>query len=171
MGKINLDTKLLDIKFGERDSRIRAALFDLGLSFKTLRDLVRCKDSLIRKQKTIFYDEMKDIYNTLDKYGLKLDMSLPEMAEYEGKPLSYEMMKVEESEFKGKTEGASFSDTRGNVLYPSGDNLAVKVHDLAKEILLAELKINNIGDDEFLAESSVRLARLFYKELKKQMTI
>lgn len=166
MEKINLDTKLLDINFGERDSRIRAALFDLGLSFKTLRDLVSCKDSLIRKQKTILYDEMRDIYNTLDKYGLKLDMSLPEMAEYEGKPLSYEMMKVEESEFKGK-----FSDTKGNVLYPSGDNLAVKVHDLAKEILLAELKMNNIGDDGFLAESSVRLARLFYKELKKQMTI
>ena len=166
MEKINLDTKLLDIKFGERDPRIRAALFDLGLSFKTLRDLVRCKDSLIRKQKTIFYDEMRDMYNTLDKYGLKLDMSLPEMAEYEGKPLSYEMMKVEESEFKGK-----FSDTKGNVLYPSGDDLAVKVHDLAKEILLAELKMNNIGDDGFLAESSVRLARLFYKELKKQMTI
>ena len=166
MEKINLDTKLLDIKFGERDPRIRAALFDLGLSFKTLRDLVRCKDSLIRKQKTIFYDEMRDMYNTLDKYGLKLDMSLPEMAEYEGKPLSYEMMKIEESEFKGK-----FSDTKGNVLYPSGDDLAVKVHDLAKEILLAELKMNNIGDDGFLAESSVRLARLFYKELKKQMTI
>lgn len=166
MEKINLDTKLLDINFGERESRIRAALFDLGLSSKTLRDLVSCKDSLIRKQKTILYDEMNDIYNTLDKYGLKLDMSLPEMAEYEGKPLSYEMMKVEESGFKGK-----FSDTKGNALYPSGDDLAVKVHDLAKEILLAELKMNNIGDDEFLAERSVRLARLFYKELKKQMTI
>ena len=166
METIDLDTKLLDINFGERDSRIRAALYDLGLSFKTLRDLVSCKDSLIRKQKTIFYDEMRDIYNTLDKYGLRLDMSLPEMAEYEGKPLSYETMKVEESEFKGK-----FSDTKGNVLYSSGDDLAVKVHDLAKEILLAELKMNNIGDDEFLAESSVRLARLFYKELKKQMTI
>ena len=166
MEKINLDTKLLDINFGERDSRIRAALFDLGLSFKTLRDLVSCKDSLIRKQKTILYDEMRDIYNTLDKYGLKLDMSLPEMAEYEGKPLSYEMMKVEESEFKGK-----FSDTKGNVLHPSGDDIAAKVHDLAKEILLAGLKMNNISDDEFLAESSVRLARLFYKELKKQMTI
>ena len=166
MEKINLDTKLLDIKFGERDSRIRAALFDLGLSFKTLRDLVRCKDSLIRKQKTIRDTEMSDIHNILDKYGLNLDMSLPDMAEYEGKSLSYEMMKVEESEFKGK-----FSDTKGTVLYSSGDDLAVKVHDLAKEILLAELKMNNIGDDEFLAESSVRLARLFYKELKKQMTI
>lgn len=156
MEKVNLDTRVDDIFF---DVRIRSCLRRYYV--KTLRQLVAISCIGILKMHELDKKSRTVIEVWLEARGLHLEMTKEEIAEYEGVPAKAEEEKEE----------VLFSDSKGNVLYSSGDDLAVKVHDLAKEILLAELKMNNIGDDEFLAESSVRLARLFYKELKKQMTI
>lgn len=156
MEKVSLDTLVDDIFF---DVRIRSCLRRYYV--KTLRQLVAISCIGILKMHELDKKSRTVIEVWLEARGLHLEMTKEEIAEYEGVPAKAEEEKEE----------VLFSDSKGNVLYSSGDDLAVKVHDLAKEILLAELKMNNIGDDEFLAESSVRLARLFYKELKKQMTI
>ena len=113
MEKINLDTPLTDITFYKHNTRIHNILCGGSMTLKTVRELIRCEKSLLKWQRNMGKSAMNVIYDTLEKYGLTLEMPLADIALYENKTIADEV-KIEDEMKKELEErqkaGRTFSD-------------------------------------------------------------
>ena len=142
MGKINLDTPLTDITFYKHNTRIHNILCGF-MHLKTVRELIRCEKSALRKQRNMGKSAMNVIYDTLEKYGLTLEMCLADIAIYENKPIADEvkiegeiMKELEERQKAGRTFSDALEDLRPYV----SDEMRCEIYRFAVNLLLERVK-------------------------------
>lgn len=142
MGKINLDTPLTDITFYKHNTRIHNILCGF-MNLKTVRELIRCEKSTLRKQRNMGKSAINVIYDTLEKYGLTLEMPLADIAIYENKSIANEL-KIEdemkkELEERQKAAG-TFSDALEDLRPYVSDEMRCEIYRFAVNLLLERVK-------------------------------
>lgn len=196
MEKINLDTPLTDITFYKHNTRIHNILCGF-MNLKTVRELIRCEKSTLRNQRNMGKSAMNVIYDTLEKYGLTLEMPLADIAIYENKSIADEV-KIEDEMNKELEErqraGRTFSDALEEypaikteetpssaeeevlgkavkeVFQTQGINLEQEVFWLAKEIFLHDMRkygYSSHSAAQCAASVAVRLYTEVNEKLKK----
>lgn len=142
MEKINLDTPLTDITFYKHNTRIHNILCGF-MNLKTVRELIRCEKSTLRKQRNMGKSAINIIYDTLEKYGLTLEMPLADIALYENKPIADEvkiegeiMKELEERQKAART----FSDALEDLKPYVSDEMRCEIYRFAVNLLLERVK-------------------------------
>ena len=143
MEKINLDTPLTDITFYKHNTRIHNILCGGSMTLKTVRELIRCEKSLLKWQRNMGKSAMNVIYDTLEKYGLTLEMPLADIALYENKTIADEV-KIE-GEMKKELEerqkaGRTFSDALEDLRPYVSDEMRCEIYRFAVNLLLERVK-------------------------------
>ena len=142
MEKINLDTPLTDITFYKHNTRIHNILCGF-MHLKTVRELIRCEKSTLRKQRNMGTGAMNVIYDTLEKYGLTLEMCLADIALYENKPIADEV-KIEGEIMKAleerQKEARTFSDALEDLRPYISDEMRCEIYRFAVNLLLERVK-------------------------------
>ena len=142
MGKINLDTPLTDITFYKHNTRIHNILCGF-MHLKTVRELIRCEKSTLRKQRNMGTGALNVIYDTLEKYGLTLEMCLADIAIYENKSIADEV-KIEDEMNKELEErqkaGRTFSDALEDLRPYVSDEMRCEIYRFAVNLLLERVK-------------------------------
>ena len=143
MEKINLDTPLTDITFYKHNTRIHNILCGGSMTLKTVRELIRCEKSLLKWQRNMGKSAMNVIYDTLEKYGLTLEMPLADIALYENKSIADEVkiedemkMELEERQKAGRT----FSDALEDLIPYVSDEMRCEIYRFAVNLLLERVK-------------------------------
>ena len=143
MGKINLDTPLTDITFYKHNTRIHNILCGGSMTLKTVRELIRCEKSLLKWQRNMGKSAMNVIYDTLEKYGLTLEMPLADIALYENKTIADEV-KIEDEMKKELEErqkaGRTFSDALEDLRPYVSDEMRCEIYRFAVNLLLERVK-------------------------------
>ena len=142
MEKINLDTPLTDITFYKHNTRIHNILCGF-MNLKTVRELIRCDKSFLKIQRNMGLGAINVIYDTLEKYGLTLEMCLADIAFYENKPIADEvkiegeiMKALEERQKAARTFSDSLEDLRPYV----SDEMRCEIYRFAVTLLLERVK-------------------------------
>ena len=142
MEKINLDTPLTDITFYKHNTRIHNILCGF-MHLKTVRELIRCEKSTLRKQRNMGLGAINVIYDTLEKYGLTLEMCLADIALYENKPIADEvkiegeiMKELEERQKAARTFSDALEDLRPYI----SDEMRCEIYRFAVNLLLERVK-------------------------------
>lgn len=142
MEKINLDTPLTDITFYKHNTRIHNILCGF-MHLKTVRELIRCEKSTLRKQRNMGLGAINVIYDTLEKYGLTLEMCLADIAIYENKPIADEV-KIEDEMKKAleerQKEARTFSDALEDLRPYVSDEMRCEIYRFAVNLLLERVK-------------------------------
>ena len=142
MEKINLDTPLTDITFYKHNTRIHNILCGF-MNLKTVRELIRCEKSLLKLQRNMGKSAMNVIYDTLEKYGLTLEMPLADIALYENKSIADEV-KIEDEMKKELEErqkaGRTFSDALEDLRPYISDEMRCEIYRFAVNLLLERVK-------------------------------
>ncbi len=142
MEKINLDTPLTDITFYKHNTRIHNILCGF-MNMKTVRELIRCEKSTLRKQRNMGTGALNVIYDTLEKYGLTLEMCLADIAIYENKPIADEV-KIEDEIMKAleerQKEARTFSDALEDLRPYISDEMRCEIYRFAVNLLLERVK-------------------------------
>ena len=142
MEKINLDTPLTDITFYKHNTRIHNILCGF-MHLKTVRELIRCEKSTLRKQRNMGTGALNVIYDTLEKYGLTLEMCLADIAIYENKSIADEV-KIEDEMNKELEErqkaGRTFSDALEDLRPYVSDEMRCEIYRFAVNLLLERVK-------------------------------
>ena len=143
MEKINLDTPLTDITFYKHNTRIHNILCGGSMTLKTVRELIRCEKSLLKWQRNMGKSAMNVIYDTLEKYGLTLEMPLADIALYENKSIADEL-KIEDEMKKELEErqkaGRTFSDALEDLRPYVSDEMRCEIYRFAVNLLLERVK-------------------------------
>ena len=143
MEKINLDTPLTDITFYKHNTRIHNILCGGSMTLKTVRELIRCEKSLLKLQRNMGKSAMNVIYDTLEKYGLTLEMPLADIALYENKSIADEV-KIEDEMKKELEErqkaGRTFSDALEDLRPYISDEMRCEIYRFAVNLLLERVK-------------------------------
>ena len=143
MEKINLDTPLTDITFYKHNTRIHNILCGGSMTLKTVRELIRCEKSLLKWQRNMGKSAMNVIYDTLEKYGLTLEMPLADIALYENKSIADEV-KIEDEMKKELEErqkaGRTFSDALEDLRPYVSDEMRCEIYRFAVSLLLERVK-------------------------------
>ena len=143
MEKINLDTPLTDITFYKHNTRIHNILCGGSMTLKTVRELIRCEKSLLKWQRNMGKSAMNVIYDTLEKYGLTLEMPLADIAMYESKTIADEG-KIEDEMKKELEErqkaGRTFSDALEDLRPYVSDEMRCEIYRFAVSLLLERVK-------------------------------
>ena len=143
MEKINLDTPLTDITFYKHNTRIHNILCGGSMTLKTVRELIRCEKSLLKLQRNMGKSAMNVIYDTLEKYGLTLEMPLADIALYENKSIADEV-KIEDEMKKELEErqkaGRTFSDALEDLRPYVSDEMRCEIYRFAVNLLLERVK-------------------------------
>ena len=143
MEKINLDTPLTDITFYKHNTRIHNILCGGSMTLKTVRELIRCEKSLLKLQRNMGKSAMNVIYDTLEKYGLTLEMPLADIALYENKSIADEL-KIEDEMKKELEErqkaGRTFSDALEDLRPYVSDEMRCEIYRFAVNLLLERVK-------------------------------
>ena len=143
MEKINLDTPLTDITFYKHNTRIHNILCGGSMTLKTVRELIRCEKSLLKWQRNMGKSAMNVIYDTLEKYGLTLEMPLADIALYENKTIADEV-KIEDEMKKELEErqkaGRTFSDALEDLRPYISDETKCEIYRFAVNLLLERVK-------------------------------
>ena len=143
MEKINLDTPLTDITFYKHNTRIHNILCGGSMTLKTVRELIRCEKSLLKWQRNMGKSAMNVIYDTLEKYGLTLEMPLADIALYENKSIADEV-KIEDEMKKELEErqkaGRTFSDALEDLRPYVSDEMRCEIYRFAVNLLLERVK-------------------------------
>lgn len=143
MEKINLDTPLTDITFYKHNTRIHNILCGGSMTLKTVRELIRCEKSLLKWQRNMGKSAMNVIYDTLEKYGLTLEMPLADIALYENKTIADEV-KIEDEMKKELEErqkaGRTFSDALEDLRPYVSDEMRCEIYRFAVNLLLERVK-------------------------------
>ena len=143
MEKINLDTPLTDITFYKHNTRIHNILRNGSMTLKTVRELIRCEKSLLKWQRNMGKSAMNVIYETLEKYGLTLEMPLADIALYENKSIADEV-KIEDEMKKELKErqkaGRTFSDALEDLRPYVSDEMRCEIYRFAVNLLLERVK-------------------------------
>ena len=143
MEKINLDTPLTDITFYKHNTRIHNILCGGSMTLKTVRELIRCEKSLLKWQRNMGKSAMNVIYDTLEKYGLTLEMPLADIALYENKTIADEV-KIEDEMKKELEErqkaGRTFSDALEDLRPYVSDEMRCEIYRFAVSLLLERVK-------------------------------
>ena len=181
MGKVNLDTLVKDIYFGEPDVRIMNCLKRYDV--ETLRQLVAISRTGILDMRNMGAISRTTIENWLDARGLRLGMTKEEIAEYEGATAETEegkeeaavatevehpMIKTEET--PPPTEEEVLEKAVEEVCQNQGINLEHEVFWLAKEIFLHDMRkygYSGHSAAECAASVAVRLYTEVNDKLKK----
>ena len=167
MEKVNLDTLVYDIYFGEPDVRITNCLrcYDV----KTLRQLVAISREAILDMRNMGKKSRMVIEDWLESKGLHLGMTKEEIAEYEGAPAE---TKEEEGE-------VVFSDTKEDLFPDSNDliksfiseEMRCEVYRLTGNLLLEYIRKGgrypHMADLCGAAVTAVELYKKVRDELKK----
>lgn len=142
MEKINLDTPLTDITFYKHNTRIHNILCGF-MNLKTVRELIRCEKSTLRKQRNMGKSAMNVIYDALEKYGLTLEMCLADIAIYENKSIADEV-KIEDEIMKAleerQKEARTFSDALEDLRPYISDEMRCEIYRFAVSLLLERVK-------------------------------
>ena len=142
MEKIYLDTPLTDITFYKHNTRIHNILCGF-MHLKTVRELIRCEKSTLRKQRNMGTGALNVIYDTLEKYGLTLEMCLADIALYENKPIADEV-KIENEIMKAleerEKEARTFSDALEDLRPYISDEMRCEIYRFAVNLLLERVK-------------------------------
>lgn len=142
MEKINLDTPLTDITFYKHNTRIHNILCGF-MNLKTVRELIRCEKSTLRKQRNMGTGALNVIYDTLEEYGLTLEMPIADIAIYENKSIADEV-KIEEEMNKALEErqkaGRTFSDSLEDLRPYVSDEMRCEIYRFAVNLLLERVK-------------------------------
>ena len=142
MEKIYLDTPLTDITFYKHNTRIHNILCGF-MHLKTVRELIRCEKSTLRKQRNMGTGAMNVIYDTLEKYGLTLEMCLADIAIYENKSIADEV-KIEDEIMKAleerQKEARTFSDALEDLRPYVSDEMRCEIYRFAVNLLLERVK-------------------------------
>ena len=142
MEKINLDTPLTDITFYKHNTRIHNILCAF-MNLKTVRELIRCDKSSLKIQRNMGTGAMNVIYDTLEKYGLTLEMPLADIAIYENKTIANEL-KIEDEMKKELEErqkaGRTFSDALEDLRPYISDEMRCEIYRFAVNLLLERVK-------------------------------
>ena len=142
MGKINLDTPLTDITFYKHNTRIHNILRGFA-NLKTVRELIRCDKSFLKTQRNMGTSAINVIYDTLEKYGLTLEMCLADIAIYENKSIADEV-KIEDEMNKELEErqkaGRTFSDALEDLRPYVSDEMRCEIYRFAVNLLLERVK-------------------------------
>ena len=181
MEKVNLDTLVKDIYFGEPDVRIMNCLKRYDV--ETLRQLVAISRTGILDMRNMGAISRTTIENWLDARGLRLGMTKEEIAEYEGATAETEegkeeaavatevehpMIKTEET--PPPTEEEVLEKAVEEVFQNQGINLEHEVFWLAKEIFLHDMRkygYSGHSAAECAASVAVRLYTEVNDKLKK----
>ena len=181
MEKVNLDTLVCDIYFGEPDVRIMNCLKRYDV--ETLRQLVVISRTAILDMRNMGAISRTTIENWLYARGLRLGMSKEEIAEYEGATAETEegkeeaavatevehpMIKTEET--PPPTEDEVLEKAVEEVFQNQGINLEHEVFWLAKEIFLHDMRkygYSGHSAAECAASVAVRLYTEVNDKLKK----
>ena len=142
MEKINLDTPLTDITFYKHNTRIHNILCGF-MHLKTVRELIRCDKSFLKIQRNMGLGAINVIYDTLEKYGLTLEMCLADIAIYENKSIADEV-KIEdemnkELEVRQKA-GRTFSDALEDLRPYISDEMKCEIYRFAVNLLLERVE-------------------------------
>lgn len=173
MEKINLDTPLTDITFYKHNTRIHNILCGF-MNLKTVRELIRCEKSTLRKQRNMGKSAINVIYDTLEKYGLTLEMCLADIALYENKPIADEvkiegeiMKELEERQKAARTFSDALEDLRPYV----SDEMRCEIYRFAVNLLLERVKRNGnypcYKDIEYAVTRAAEVYEVLNKELGK----
>ena len=142
MEKINLDTPLTDITFYKHNTRIHNILCGF-MNLKTVRELIRCDKSFLKIQRNMGTGALNVIYDTLEKYGLTLEMPLADIALYENKTIADEV-KIEDEMKKELEErqkaGRTFSDALEDLRPYVSDEMRCEIYRFAVNLLLERVK-------------------------------
>ena len=176
MEKVNLDTLVKDIYFGEPDVRIMNCLKRYDV--ETLRQLVAISRTGILDIRNMGKKSRMAIEGWLDDRGLHLGMTKEEIAEYEGVPAEIEEGKEEAAvatevehpmikteEILPPTEDEVLEKAVEEVFQNQDINLEYEVFLLAKEIFLRRMRDNDFPT-EFIAMRSAQVAIDLYKSVK-----
>ena len=179
MEKVNLDTLVGDIYFGEPDVRIMNCLrrYDVG----TLRQLIAISREAMLDMRNMGKKSRMVIEDWLEDHGLHLGMTEEEIAEYEGvtaeteegkeeaavaTEVEHPMIKTEET--PPPTEDEVLEKAVEEVFQTQGINLEHEVFLLAKEIFLHDMRKNNHAS-HFRADYSASIAIALYKDVKDEL--
>ena len=142
MEKINLDTPLTDITFYKHNTRIHNILCGF-MNLKTVRELIRCEKSTLRKQRNMGKSAINIINDTLEKYGLTFEMCLADIAIYENRSIADEV-KIEDEMKKGLEErqkaARTFSDSLEDLRPYVSDEMRCEIYRFAVNLLLERVK-------------------------------
>ena len=181
MEKVNLDTLVDDIYFGEPDTRIRNCL--RWRDVETLRQLVAISREAILDMRNMGKKSRMAIEDWLEARGLHLGMNGEEIVEYEGVAVEIEegkeeatataevehpMIKTEET--PPPTEEEVLEKAVEEVFQTQGINLEQEVFWLAKEIFLHDMRkygYSGHSAAECAASVAVRLYTEVNDKLKK----
>lgn len=171
MEKINLDTPLTDITFYKHNTRIHNILCGF-MNLKTVRELIRCEKSTLRKQRNMGKSAINVIYDTLEKYGLTLEMCLADIALYENKPIADEvkiegeiMKELEERQKAARTFSDALEDLRPYV----SDEMRCEIYRFAVNLLLERVKRDGYYPCYKDIESAVTKATEVYEVVNKKL--
>lgn len=177
MEKVNLDTLVDNIYFGEPEMRIINCLCFYNV--ETLRQLVAYSREDILKMRNMGAISRRTIENWLEARGLHLGMTEEEIAEYEGAtakteeeqaatdvPEEHPMIKTEETPPPAEEEvlGKAVEEVFQN----QGINLEQEVFWLAKEIFLHDMRKYGYSGDS-AAECAASVAVRLYTEVNEKL--
>lgn len=177
MKKVNLDTLVDNIYFGEPEMRIINCLCFYNV--ETLRQLVAYSREDILKMRNMGAISRTTIENWLEARGLHLGMTEEEIAEYEGAtakteeeqaatdaPEEHPMIKTEETPPPAEEEvlGKAVEEVFQN----QGINLEQEVFWLAKEIFLHDMRKYGYSGDS-AAECAASVAVRLYTEVNEKL--
>ena len=179
MEKVNLDTLVKDIYFGEPDVRIMNCLKRYDV--ETLRQLVAISRTGILDMRNMGAISRTTIENWLDARGLRLGMTKEEIAEYEGATAETEegkeeaaaMAEVEHPMIKTEetpppTEDEVLEKAVEEAFQNQGINLEHEVFWLAKEIFLYDMRKHGYSGHS-AAECAASVAVRLYTEVNDKL--
>ena len=177
MGKVNLDTFVCDIYFGEPDVRIMTCLKRYDV--ETLRQLVAYSRAGILKMRNMGIKSRAEIENWLSVRGLHLGMTEEEIAKYEGvtakaeeeqsatdTPEDHPTIKTEET--PPPAEDEVLKKAVEEVFQTQDINLEQEVFWLAKEIFLYDMRKHGYSGHS-AAECAASVAVRLYTEVNEKL--
>ena len=177
MEKVNLDTLVCDIYFGEPDVRIMNCLrfYDVG----TLRQLVAISSTSILDMRNMGKKSRMVIEDWLYDHGLHLGMTKEEISEYEGVPAKVEEEQaaadtpeehpaIKTEETPPPTEEEVLEKAVKEVFQTQDINLEQEVFWLAKEIFLYDMRKHGYSGHS-AAECAASVAVRLYTEVNEKL--
>ena len=142
------------------------------MNLKTVRELIRCEKSTLRKQRNMGTGALNVIYDTLEKYGLTLEMCLADIALYENKPIADEvkiegeiMKELEERQKAARTFSDALEDLRPYV----SDEMKCEIYRFAANLILERSKIKEKYPSCLDTLEATIAAMALYSEIKKEL--
>lgn len=177
MEKVNLDTLVGDIYFGEPDVRIINCLSFYNV--ETLRQLVAYSREDILKMRNMGAISRRTIENWLEARGLYLGMTEEEIEEYEGVPAKAEEEQsaadtpeehpaIKTEETPPPTEEEVLEKAVKEVFQTKDINLEQEVFWLAKEIFLHDMRKYGYSDHS-AAQCAASVAVRLYTEVNERL--